>query len=98
MLTTFASLRMFYRLLTTLAAICILSSTLLAAPKSGFNSFIVGNAADAAPSPNLTSPNCRHHWILNGFSELKSGAPILVSTGVWLVPLNPAVMPAISEL
>lgn len=51
---TFASLRMFYRFLTTLAVICILTSALQAAPKSGFKSFIAGNAADAPPSPNLT--------------------------------------------
>lgn len=36
------------------AVICILTPTLLAAQKSGFKSFIAGNAADAPPSPNLT--------------------------------------------
>jgi cyanophycinase len=51
---TFASLRMFCRLLTTLAVISVLASALQAAPKTGFKSFIVGNAADAPASPNLT--------------------------------------------
>lgn len=51
---TFASMRLFYRLLTTLAVICAVASALHAAPKSGFKSFIVGNAADAPPSPSLT--------------------------------------------
>ena len=51
---TFASLRMFYRLLTTLAVIGVLASALHAAAKPGFKSFIAGNAADAPPSPNLT--------------------------------------------
>lgn len=52
MLTT--ALRMFYRSLTTLAVVCFLISAAQAAPKSGFKSFIAGNAADAPPSPNLT--------------------------------------------
>ena len=51
MLTTVAS---FYRLLTTLAVLCILASATHAAAKPGFKSFIAGNAADAPASPNLT--------------------------------------------
>lgn len=52
MLTT--ALRMLYRSLTTLALICILLSAAHAVQKSGFKSFIAGNATDAPPSPNLT--------------------------------------------
>lgn len=52
--SSFASLRMFRHFLTTFAVICVLTSVLYAAPKSGFKSFIAGNAADAPPSPNLT--------------------------------------------
>ena len=43
-----------FRTILTLVSICILSSALHAAPKSGFKSFIVGNPADAPPSANLS--------------------------------------------
>lgn len=51
---SFTSLRTIYRLLTTLAVICVSTSAICAASKPGFKSFIVGNAADAPASPNLT--------------------------------------------
>lgn len=38
----------------TLAVICVLASSLYAAPKPGFKAFLVGNAADAQPSPTLS--------------------------------------------
>jgi hypothetical protein len=49
------SLRTTRKLLLALATLCILAAPLYAAAnKSGFTSFIVGNPADAQPSPNLS--------------------------------------------
>jgi cyanophycinase len=49
-----ASLRPVRALLPTFAVIFLLASSLHAAPKTGFQAFIAGNAADAQQSPNLT--------------------------------------------
>lgn len=38
----------------TLAITCLVATTLNAAPKQGFQAFIVGNAADAQPAPTLS--------------------------------------------
>src|SRR5215468_3676256 len=44
----------FRSLILTFAFLCALSVSLCAAPKTGFTSFIVGNPADAPPSPALS--------------------------------------------
>ncbi len=54
MLTWSIVARSLRSLATAIAIICIAAASLCAAPKSGFKSFIAGNAADAPPSPNLT--------------------------------------------
>ena len=48
------SLRTLRLLAPTLAVICLFAASFQAAPKPGYKSFIVGNAADAPASPNLT--------------------------------------------
>lgn len=42
------------RTLLTITVLCMLSASLYAAPKTGFTSFIVGNAADVQPAPSLS--------------------------------------------
>ena len=50
------SLRSLLTMTLALAAVCILALPVYAAPKkTGYQSFIVGNAADAPQSPNLSS-------------------------------------------
>lgn len=48
------SLRVVRALFLTSAVICVFALSLSAAPKPGFKAFIVGNAADAPPSPTLS--------------------------------------------
>ncbi|HVQ39217.1 MAG TPA: cyanophycinase [Pyrinomonadaceae bacterium] len=48
------SLRTLLRLAFTFAVVCMLAPSLYAA-KAGYKAYIVGNAADAPPSPNLSS-------------------------------------------
>jgi cyanophycinase len=49
-----ASLRVFRMWIIALGLSCMVGSSLYAAPKPGFNAFIVGNAADAQPAPTLS--------------------------------------------
>ena len=48
------SLRMFRSFVLSLFVVCLLASSLYAAPKTGFQAFIVGNAADAQPAATLS--------------------------------------------
>ena len=48
------SLRVSRIVAAALFVICVLASSLNAAPKTGFQAFIVGNAADAPPAPTLS--------------------------------------------
>ena len=50
----FESLRLLYILAISSVVVCTLASSIHAAPKPGYKSFIVGNAADAQPSPSLS--------------------------------------------
>ncbi len=52
---TAISLRPSLTLALVFAAVCLLAMPLHAAPKPGYKAYIVGNAADAPPSPNLSS-------------------------------------------
>lgn len=54
MLTCSVVARALRLLLPTFAVICLFAASFQAAPKPGYKSFIVGNAADAPASPNLT--------------------------------------------
>ena len=45
---------MLTRSLLTFVVLCTVSASIYAAPKTGFTSFIVGNAADAQPSQSLS--------------------------------------------
>src|ERR1044072_4817890 len=50
-----ASLSIARKLMLILVTLCVLAAPLYAAaPKTGFTAFIVGNPADAQPSPNLS--------------------------------------------
>ena len=42
------------RVVLTLTILCVFAATLSAAPKTGFQAFIVGNPADAPPAPGLS--------------------------------------------
>ncbi|HEY2963383.1 MAG TPA: cyanophycinase [Pyrinomonadaceae bacterium] len=48
------SLRLVRASLFAVAIVCLLASSLHAAPKQGFQAFIVGNPADAPPAPGLS--------------------------------------------
>lgn len=48
------SIRSLCTLFLTLGIVCVLASTLYAAPKAGYKAFIVGNSADAPPAPTLS--------------------------------------------
>src|SRR5262245_47621105 len=43
------------RVVLTLTVLCVMAATLCAAPKPGFQAFIVGNPADAPPAPGMSS-------------------------------------------
>jgi cyanophycinase-like exopeptidase len=54
MLTCSTSLRVFRSLMLAVVLVFLSATSLQAAPKQGFTAFIVGNAADAQPSQNLS--------------------------------------------